>query len=97
MKNMKPSIRQCEIARVMTRSQATDEQITKELASMTTTEWYKQCKILDNFLFAHDMPLDKGWDLLCSDFYNIAAANEVDEATLFVAYMEWLQTQKEKE
>ena len=95
--NRKPSYRQCELARAMTRSSVTDLQITKELASMTTEEWNKQCKILDNFLIAHDMPLDKGWDLMCNDFYNIASANHVNEATLFVAYMDWLQTQKREE
>ena len=97
MKNIKPSFRQCEVARVMTKSQATNEQIIKELASMTTAEWYKQCKLLDNFLVAHNIPLDKGWDLLCSDFCNIASVNNVNEATLFIAYMEWLQTQKREE
>ena len=88
--NMKPSTKQCEIARAMTRSEATDLQITKELATMTESEWYKQCEILNNFLIAHNMPLDKGWDIFCNDFYNIASSNQVDEATLFVAYMSWL-------
>lgn len=41
--------------------------------------------------------IDKGWDLMCNDFYNISSANNVNEATLFVAYMEWLQTQKREE
>lgn len=94
--NIKPSFRHCEIARYITKSQATNEQIAKELASMTETEWSKQCKILDNFLIVHDIPLDKGWELMCVDFYNIASANQVDEATLFVAYMGWLNQQKEK-
>ena len=53
--NRKPSYRQCELARAMTRSSVTDLQITRELASMTTEEWSKQCKILDNFLIAHDI------------------------------------------
>lgn len=32
---MKPNNKQCEIARAMTKSKATDSQITKELATMT--------------------------------------------------------------
>ena len=88
--NMKPSTKQCEIARAMTKSKATDSQITKELATMTESEWCKQCEILDKFLSKHNIPLDKGWDLLCIDFISIASANQVDEATVFVAYMEWL-------
>ena len=51
-------------------------------------------KILDNFLIAHDMPLDEGWNLMCNDFYNIASANHVDNATLFVAYMDWVSKSK---
>lgn len=88
--NKKPSNRQCELARAMTKSNATNLQITKELSTMTEAEWNKQCEILNNFLIAHNVPLDKGWDLMCNDYYNIAAANDVDEATLFVAFMEWL-------
>lgn len=86
----KPNNKQCEIARAMTRSEATDLQITKELATMTETEWYKQCEILNDFLIAHNKPLDEGWNIFCDDFCTIAAANQVDEATLFVAYMNWL-------
>lgn len=86
----KPNNKQCEIARLITRSEASDIQITMELETMTEKEWYKQCEILNNFLIAHNMPLDEGWDILCNDFYNIAAANQVDKATLFVAFMDWL-------
>lgn len=87
---MKPNKKQCEVARLMTRSCVSDTQIAEELATMTEAEWDKQCEILNNFLIAHDIPIDKGWDLMCNDFYNIASANQVDEATLFVALMGWL-------
>lgn len=86
----KPNKKQCEIARVMTKSKATDSQIINELLTMTESEWCKQCEILNNFLIAHNMPMNEGWNIFCNDFYNIAAANQVDEATLFVAYMNWL-------
>lgn len=88
--NMKPSSKQCEIARAMTRSEVTNSQIMRELSTMTESEWDKQCEILDKFLKEHNISFDKGWDLLCTDFINIAAANQVDEATLFVAYMDWM-------
>lgn len=86
--------KQCILARAMTRSVATDEQICEELNSMSQTEWNKLCKILHNFLIAHDMPIDEGWGLMCNDFYNIASANHVDNATLFVAYMDWVSKSK---
>lgn len=93
----KPSINQCKLARAITRGNASDEQIYRELKSMSQSEWDKQCKILNNFIIAHDMPLDEGWALMRNDFYNIASANQVDEATLFVAYMNWLPKTSDKE
>ena len=64
---------------------------------MSQTEWNKQCEILNNFIIAHNMPLDEGWSLMRNDFYNIASANHVDNATLFVAYMNWLPKTSDKE
>ena len=54
------------------------------------TEWNEQCTILDRILKKHDAPFDKGFHTLCIDFINIGAANGVNEATVFVAYMNWL-------
>ena len=93
----RPSNRQCKIARLLTGGKASDEQIYREFNSMSQTEWGKQCEILNNFIVAHNMPLDEGWALMRNDFYNIASANQVDEATLFVAYMNWLPRTSDKE
>lgn len=89
---MNPSRRLCEIARMMTKSQATNEQITKELASMTKEEWSEQCGILDRFFNKYNISFYQRWEWAHIDFCNIAAANDVDEATLLIAYMEWLRT-----
>ena len=93
----RPSNRQCKIARLLTGGKASDEQIYREFNSMSQTEWDKKCEILNNFIVAHNMPLDEGWALMRNDFYNIASANQVDEATLFVAYMNWLPRTSDKE
>lgn len=93
----RPSNRQCKLARAITGGKATDERIYKELNSLSQTEWDKQCEILNNFIIAHNMPLDDGWALMRNDFYNIASANHVDNATLFVAYMNWLPKTSDKE
>lgn len=55
----RPSNKQCKLARLLTGGKATDERIYKELNSMSQMEWNKQCEILNNFLLAHDMPLDE--------------------------------------
>ena len=86
----KPSNKQCQLARVITGGSATDDQIYIQLNSLSQSEWNKQCEILNNFIIAHNIPLDEGWSLMRNDFYNIASANRVDNATLFVAYMNWL-------
>lgn len=88
----RPSNKQCKLARLLTGGDISDEQIYIELNSMSQNEWDKQCEILNNFIIAHNMPLDKGWSLMRNDFYNIASANQVNEATLFVAYMGWLSS-----
>lgn len=87
--NMKPSSKQCEIARAMTKSNASDDVIREELRKLTESEWDVQCSILDNELREHNAPFDKGFPIMVDDFINIGAANGVDEATVFVAYMEW--------
>lgn len=87
--NKKPSNKQCEIARAMTRSKASNEVIREELKKLTKAEWYEQCAILDKFLEEYNAPFDKAFHIMVGDFVNIGAANGVDEATVFVAYMEW--------
>ena len=67
----------------------TDEVIKKELRELTESEWFEQCAILDKFLQKYHIPFDKGYPLAKADFINIGTANGVDEATVFIAYMEW--------
>lgn len=92
--NKNPSSKQCEIARAMTKSNASDDAIRNELSKLTEVEWYEQCVILDEILKKHDAPFDKAFPIAVSDFVNIGAANGVDEATMFVAYMEWKNREK---
>lgn len=89
--NMKPNNRQCELARAITRSKATDQRITKELNCTPQEEWNEMCKVLDNLLIKHNRPFDdKGWNITVEDFVSVSAPNGIDEATLFVAYMNWM-------
>lgn len=91
-----PNNKLCNLARVMTLSEATNETIRSELKKLTFVEWDEQCTILDSLLRKHDMPFDKGYPIMVADFINIGAANEVDEATVFIAYMNWISKQKDK-
>ena len=93
----RPSNRQCKLARAITGGKATDERIYKELSSVSQTECGKQCEILDKCIIGRSMALGEGWALMRNDFYNIASANHVDNATVFVAYMNWLPKTSDKE
>lgn len=62
-----------EIARQMTRSAVTDEQITKELFSKAESEWDKPCEIVNKFVLEHNQPFDKVWNLICEGFTHIAS------------------------
>ncbi len=92
--NMNPNNRQCEVARVMTQSKASNEVIRNELKKLTESEWNEQCAILDKALEKHNAPFDKGFHIMVADFADIGVANGVDKATVFVAYMEWNYKQK---
>lgn len=48
--NINPSNKQCEIARAMTNSNASNDVIKSELKKLTESEWFEQCAILDKFL-----------------------------------------------
>lgn len=75
-----------QIARLLTKSKVSDEQIEKELSSMTALEWDRICNILDNFLKAHDMPLDQGWALMINDIHNISDVYKVTGMNYTVSF-----------
>lgn len=89
--NMKPSNRQCELARAITKSEASDHLIEKELNCTTQEEWDEMCAVLDKLLIKHNRPFDDmGWESLVEDFISVSAPEGIDEATLFIAYMNWM-------
>lgn len=89
--NMKPSNRQCELARAITKSKASDQLIKKELICTTQKEWDEMCVVLDKLLIKHNRPFDDlGWESMVEDFTSVSAPEGIDEATLFIAYMNWM-------
>lgn len=86
----KPTHRQCEVARTLCKSSASDEQIKKELLNKTEIEWCMWSEILEKILSANNIPLDEGIML----FHQMASPNQIDSATLFTAYMQWKNRNK---
>jgi len=100
---IKPNSRQCEIARFITGSNVKDEIIIKELNATSKEEWNKMFSDIDNLMKKHNMPLTslnnknvmtcaREWVSISDDFISISAPEGIDEATLFLAYMN-LQTE----
>lgn len=89
--NLKPNNRQCELVRVMTKSDVSNEQIIKDLEHTSQEEWNQMCLILDRSLKRHNMSFDKGQNFLVEDIISVSTANGVNEASLFIAFMNWIQ------
>ena len=49
------------------------------------------CAVLDKLLIKHNRPFDDmEWESLVEDFISVSAPEGIDEATLFIAYMNWM-------
>ncbi|MDE6844176.1 MAG: hypothetical protein K2J99_00200 [Lachnospiraceae bacterium] len=86
---------QYEIAKMVTGNQISDEEIDKELASLSKEEWHEQCILLDKMMKEHienrkDKPAE---EIMLQDLINVGVANNVSEATLWIAYLKWMEVE----
>lgn len=86
---------QYEIAKIITNNQISDEEIDKELASLSKEEWDDQCAMLDKMMKEHvedrkDKPAE---EVMLQDLINVGAANNVSETTVWIAYLKWLDVE----
>ena len=79
---------QCELARVMTQDTTDDSQINKEFNALNSVAKAHIASAIDNLLKLHDMPIDKGFEIMREDFIQIANEFSINPATLFCIYME---------
>lgn len=86
---------QYEIAKVVTKKQITDEEINKELASLSKEEWDNQCALLDKMMKEHveNCKGKPAEDAILQDLINVGAANDVSETTVWLAYLKWLDVE----
>lgn len=85
--------KQFELAKLITGSIATYEQIENEVKSLTDKIRNQMGEKLDKLLKEHDKSIDQGWDCLKEDFSVIATEYNIDKASLFAIYMSWLHSQ----
>lgn len=83
---------QYEIAKMVTKNQISNEEIDKELASLSKEEWDEQCTILDKMMKEHveNRKEKSAEEVMCQDLINVGAANNVSETTVWIAYLKWL-------
>ena len=83
---------QYEIAKIATRNQISNEEIDKELVSLSEEEWNEQCALLDKMMKEHieNRKENSTEDIMLQDLINVGSANNVSETTVWIAYMKWL-------
>lgn len=86
---------QYEIAKMVTKNQITDEEINKELASLSTEEWHEQCILLDKMMKEHveNRKYKPAEEIILQDLTNVGAANNVSKTTLWIAYLKWMEVE----
>lgn len=82
------SSKQCEIARTMTQDTSSDTKINEEFKTMSPIDKLSASKSIDKLIQLHNMPIDKGFNILVDDFKRIANEFNITPATLFCVYME---------
>jgi len=85
-----------EIARAMTGSVLSDEEIMIGVKNVKPIVKEECCRQVDKLLKKHDLPFDKGYLLAKDDFNNIARRYKIDAAVMFWIYMEWLGKTNER-
>ncbi len=86
---------QYKIAKIVTKNQISDERIDIELAALSQEEWNEQCAVLDKMMKEHvesrkDKPAE---EVMLQDLINVGVANNVSEATLWIAYLKWMEVE----
>lgn len=89
-------IKQCEIARTMTKSTTSDSTINVEFNSMNLSDKITSANEIDALVKMHNLPFDKGFDIMVEDFNTIADKYSISPATLFCVYMESKQPSLEE-
>ena len=82
------NFKQCELARTMTKDNTPDVQINREFSDITHTIRVSIAEDIDKFLKLHNMPIDKGFEVMVDDFDKVSQKYSISPATLFCIYMD---------
>lgn len=87
------SSKQCEIARLLTKTNITNEQINTEYNSIKKTDSDLAVQEINGLLIKHNDSFDKGFDVMTDDFTIISSKYDISPATLFCLLMEYFNKQ----
>lgn len=80
--------KQYELARKITQTNTSDSQIKWELDSISYINKENASREIDEYLIAHNISLNIGFDIMKQDFLSVANKYNISSATLFCIYRE---------
>jgi len=84
-----PNDNQCNIARKITQSSATDIKINMQYTGVNSSDRFMLSNSIENILKTLHMPVEEGWKTLRPEFENIALEYLINPATAFCIYEDW--------
>lgn len=81
-------LKQCELARAMTNTTTSDDQINSEFEAISQSSKLAAFKEIEILLEQHNMPFDKGFKVMKKDFNDVSEKFLISPATLFCIYMD---------
>ena len=87
--------KQYDIARIITKSNISDEEIDKELYTITTEEWNKYCVLLDTKIkeAVEKLDVEAREEALLEVLKDMSMDNEFSATTLWISYLKWLDVE----
>ena len=85
---------QCKIARQITGCKSSNDEILTNISSMNELIKEEASLVVDRLLLRDNLPFDKAFPLVRSDFDKVAQKYTINSAALFWVYMEWKGRQK---
>ncbi|AGL03285.1 hypothetical protein [Desulfoscipio gibsoniae] len=86
--------KQAEIARRMTGSKLSNQEIFAMVRNINQDTKKKICPEIDQMIKDINLPLDKAYPSVMVGFYKMSVHYNIDSAVLFWIYMEWLKYNK---
>lgn len=87
--------KQYEIARIITKSNISDEEIDKELSAFTKEEWNKYCVLIDTKIKedVEKLDVEARENALLETLKDMSFDNSISATALWITYLKWLDVE----